>query len=178
MKKLMTAMVVGTLILSAGCASNNRVQEPKVDVVSELKDAHKPLYATLIEPLDKDQPVLVTSFANIDNLAESSTFGRLASELIASGLTDRGYKVIEVKMRDSLFIKQGAGEFMLSRQVQHLSRKHDAQAVLVGTYAIGGSNVYLNTRLVRSGDSIVLSSYDFKLPINKDIKHMLKQRRR
>ncbi|MCV6613307.1 MAG: FlgO family outer membrane protein [Amphritea sp.] len=176
MKKLITGLVLGTALLAGGCASTQPA-DPKVDVVAELKDAQKPLYASLIEPLDKDKPLLVTSFANIDNLTESSTFGRLSADLIAAGLTDRGYKLIEVKMRDSLFIKQGAGEFMLSRQVQHLSQKHDAQAVLLGTYAVGGSNVYLNVRLVRSRDNIVLSTYDFQLPINKDIKHMLNKRR-
>lgn len=177
MKKLLTGLLLGSLILSAGCASKDTKVDPVVDVVAELKQAQKPLYASLIEPLDHEQPLLVTSFANIDNLAESSTFGRLTADLVAAGLTDRGYKVIEVKMRDSLFIKQGAGEFMLSRQVQHLSQKHDAQAVLLGTYAIGGSNVYLNVRLVRSTDNIVLSSYDFQLPLNKDIRHMLRKRR-
>ena len=76
-------------------------------------------------------------------------------------------------MRDSLFIKQEAGEFILSRNLRYLSQEHDAQAVVLGTYAVGGRNIYINARVVRALDSVVLSSHDFVLPLNQDIKHML-----
>lgn len=178
MNKFFISLIIGAVLVTAGCANNGSNsyradKDPQVDVVAELKQARKPLLDHLISPLEKDQPLIAASFANIDNLSESSTFGRMASEIISAGLTERGYQVIEVKMRDSLFIKQGAGEFMLSRQVKSISKAHNAQAVILGTYAVGGKNLYVNVRIVRSTDNIVLGSHDFKLPINDDIKHML-----
>lgn len=88
-----------------------------------------------------------------------------------------GVPVIEVKMRESLFIKEGTGELMLSRKLNRLVKAHDAQAVLLGTYAIGGQYVYVNVRLVRTSDNIILGSHDFSLPLNSDIKAMLPRRR-
>ncbi|WP_415890788.1 FlgO family outer membrane protein [Neptuniibacter sp. SY11_33] len=177
MRKLLSALLIGVTLITAGCASDKAARskptEQKVDLVGVLSDARNPLFNKLLSPLSKDQAIMTASFANIDNLSSSSTFGRMAAEVISAGLTKRGYKVIEVKMRDSLFIKQRAGEFMLSRQLQNISQQHDAQAVLLGTYAIGGENLYVNARLVRTVDNIVLSSHDFVLPLNRDIKRLL-----
>ncbi len=177
MKKFIFSTLVGLFILTTGCANSGpgyqKPNNPEVDVVAALARVHKPLFDQLISPLEKDKPLIAASFANIDDLTASSTFGRMASEVIAAGLTDRGFKVIEVKMRDSLFIKQRAGEFMLSRQLQHVSQEHNAQAVILGTYAIGGENLYVNVRVVRTLDNIVIGSHDFKLPLNQDIKYML-----
>ena len=180
MKPIITGLLITLILFTTGCefanrnsAYKNKFKHENLDVIEELREAREPLFDNLISPLNKNQPLISASFANIDNLSISSTFGRMASEVISAGLTERGYRVIEVKMRDSLFIKQGAGEFMLSRQVQDVSEAHNAQAVLLGTYAVGGNNIYINTRLVRSTDNIVLGSHDLKLPINSDIKHML-----
>ena len=176
MKKIVVGAVLTTALVLSGCASDkprSPYADKRVDVVSELEAARKPLFDKLVDPLDKDQPIISASFANIDDLTSSSTFGRMVSEVISAGLTNRGYQVIEVKMRDSLFIKQGAGEFMLSRKIKNLSNEYDAQAVLLGTYAIGGTNLYVNARLVRTTDNIILGSHDFVLPLNKDIKHLL-----
>lgn len=176
MKRMLLIFSVCLSTLLVGCSTNKTVVSPAertVDLVKILADSRKPLFDNLIAPLDKQQPIIAASFANIDNLALSSTFGRMASEFIAAGLTERGYQVIEVKMRDSLFIKEQAGEFMLSRKLKHISRSHHAQAVLLGTYAIGGENLYVNARLVRTDDNVVLGSNDFVIPINKDIAKML-----
>jgi len=180
MKKLFAGLVLGLLVLTTGCAQTTGRSHSgsDVDVVYELRKAREHLLDNLITPLSYDKPLIAASFANIDDLTLSSTFGRMASEVVSAGMTDIGLKVIEVKMRDSLFIKQGAGEFMLSRQIQNISQAHNAQAVLLGTYAIGGNNLYVNIRLVRSADNIVIGSHDFQLPINRDIKQMLGRGRR
>lgn len=180
-RTLLGALLAGSIILS-GCATQNATprqsQDREVDVIGTLAGTHKPLFDKLITPLDKSHPVIAASFTNIDNLSQSSTFGRMASEVVAAGMTGRGYRVIEIKMRESLFIKQRAGEFMLSRELRDISKEHDAQAVLLGTYAVGGSNLYINARLVRTTDNIILSSHDFVLPLNNDLRHMLGDLRR
>lgn len=176
MKKILVGAVLSAALVLTGCAADkprSPYADQQVDVIGKLEAARKPLFDKLVDPLDKDHPIIAASFANIDDLMSSSTFGRMVSEVISAGLTNRGYQVIEVKMRDSLFIKQGAGEFMLSRKIRNLSHEHDAQAVLLGTYAIGGTNLYVNARLVRTTDNIILGSHDFVLPLNKDIKRLL-----
>jgi TolB-like protein len=173
--KASLAVVLGTTLLT-GCASNevqSRVSEQSVDLVNEVSDITSALIKQAVKPINKEQPILATSFASIDNLQESSTFGRLVGDSIAGRMVDSGFNIVELRLRNSLYMQPRAGEFMLSRELRHVSVEHDAQAVLVGTYAVGGEYVYVNARLVSVMDSRVLASEDFRLPLNRDIRRML-----
>ncbi|MBR9830043.1 MAG: hypothetical protein GYB41_15640 [Oceanospirillales bacterium] len=179
-KQLLAAGVIATAMLgTAGCSSTQKTSSPmsaEVDLIQEVKTAASQLMAGT-KGLDADAPVLVATFANIDDLQQSSTFGRTLSEQFTSALSNQELMVTEVKMRDSLFVKERTGELILSRKLQSLMLAHDAQAVLLGTYAIGGSNIYVNARIVRTNDNIILGSHDFSLPLNRDIKAMLPRQR-
>jgi TolB-like protein len=106
----------------------------------------------------------------------SSTFGRVIAEQMASRLSQKGYKVIEIKMRsDSIFIKEQTGELMLSRELQKISNKHNAYAVIVGTYGLGRYSVYVTAKLIRTKDNVILNAYDYSLPIGPDTKKMLRR---
>ena len=121
-------------------------------------------------------PILVASFVNIDNVQRSSTFGRVIAEQMASRLSQKGYKVIEMKMRsDSIFIKEQTGELMLSRELRQISQKHKAYAVIVGTYGVSKYVVYLTAKLIRTKDNVILSAYDYSLPVGPDTKIMLRR---
>jgi TolB-like protein len=127
-----------------------------------------------IQPkLPKDSPILVASFVNIDDLDNSSTFGRVVSEQFASRFKQRNYTTIEMKLRTNVFIKADSGELLLSRELAEISTKHRAQAVVVGTYAVASKKVYLTTRVINVSDGRVLSSYDYDIPITSDVFKML-----
>lgn len=124
------------------------------------------------------QPILVASFVDIDNVQQSSTFGRVVAEQIGSRIAQRGYKVIEMKMRTgSIFVQERKGELLLSRELREITYQHDAYAVVVGTYGKSKESVYVTAKLVRAKDSIILSSYDYRLPVGADTKQMLQKRR-
>jgi TolB-like protein len=123
--------------------------------------------------LPKDSPILVASFVNIDDLDNSSTFGRVVSEQFASRFKQRNYTTIEMKLRTNVFIRADSGEFLLSRELAEISTKHRAQAVVVGTYAVASKKVYLTTRVINVSDGRVLSSYDYDIPITSDVFKML-----
>lgn len=152
-------------------------KEDVIDLTKELKKTHKPLFDRMVEPLNKEAAVLVTSLVNIDDLDSTSTFGRIAAETIATGLTDRGYRITEVKLSNNLFIREKSGEFMLSRNLEKISADYDALAVLVGTYAISPNKVYINTRLVNTTNGLVISAHDFELPATRDIRYLLRSRK-
>ncbi|MBI9074891.1 MAG: hypothetical protein JEZ02_05705 [Desulfatibacillum sp.] len=119
--------------------------------------------------LPANRPMLASSLVNIDDLKQSSTFGRLISEQIGSRLAQHGYPFVELKLRqDSVFIKEGQGEFLLSRELRHIGETHDAAAVLVGTYAVTENIVFVSVRLVRTGDNTVIAGHDYQL-YNSDI---------
>jgi TolB-like protein len=128
--------------------------------------------------LHPNNPILVASLVDIDNVQISSTLGRMIAEQIGSRLAQRGYKIVEVKLRSSSIFVKGTespneGEFLLSRELQDISLQHDAQAVIVGTYAKGPEIVFVTVKLVRTRDSTILGSYDYSLPVGKNTKKML-----
>jgi len=88
--------------------------------------------------VDKSKPIIVTSLVDINNLDKSSTMGRMAGELIANNLSQLGYIVKEMKMgQNKVFVREGQGEFILSRKLKEIAKTHEVQAVVVGTYALG-----------------------------------------
>jgi len=62
---------------------------------------------------------------------------------------------------------------MLSRRIKEITRNHNAQAIIVGTYAIGENNVYITTRMIDPPTNRIISSYDYRLPISEDISKLL-----
>ena len=120
-------------------------------------------------PLDPAKPVIVTSLVAIDDFNQSSSLGRLVGEQVASRLVMSGYNVVEVTLRKNLLVKQGVGQVMLSRDVKDISRLNSAQAVAVGTYAVGEEDVFLNLRLIRAGDGRILSAHDFTVKNDRNI---------
>ncbi|SFH44807.1 FlgO family outer membrane protein [Modicisalibacter xianhensis] len=167
----------GMLGLSlAGCATHDPapliVKTPETHMIELVEEASATLLANT-RGISPDKPIIAATFVDIDDLQRSSTLGRTLSELFTSGLVQAGLTVIEVKMRNSLFIEQNTGELMLSRDVQRLSLAHDAQAVLIGTYAQAERSAYVNVRIVRARDNVILGATSIRLPLDRDIRALL-----
>lgn len=117
-----------------------------------------------MHPLRTDQSLLVASFVELDNIEKTSTFGRLVAEQMASRLTQMGFNFIELKLREKLYVRsQPGGELALSRDLVAISRQHNAQAILVGTYSVVQDFVYVSAKLVRF-DGHVYAVHDYAIP--------------
>ena len=144
-----------------------------VDILKINYNALDSLIKKLAPDSIKEGPILVASFVSLDNLNESSTFGRVISEQVASRFKQKGYTTIEMKLRTTVFIKEGSGEFLLSRELSKIGNKHSAQAVIVGSYTAASDRVYLTIRVVNVEDSEILASYDYNIPMSRDVFKML-----
>ncbi len=180
MKQILISLLL--VILIAGCSIFSKdynlittSYKATDKLLKGVKDIHH------LEPRSNGsytkQPILVTSFVSIDNVQQSSTLGRVIGEQIGSRLAQRGYKVIEMKMRTSnVFVQERTGELLLSRELREISFQHDAYAVVVGTYGAGKESIYVTAKLIRAKDSVILSSYDYYMPIGPDTKRMLQKK--
>jgi TolB-like protein len=124
---------------------------------------------TLVERagvLAKDRPVVVTTMVSINDFSKSSTFGRLASQLISDRINQRGYAVRDLNYTGALSIRQETGELVLSRDASRISAEINAQAVVAGTYAVSGREIYLSIRLIEADDGMLLSSADVVIPLD------------
>lgn len=163
--------IAALLSLATACAHNDHVDD--TDIIATNHNAAKKLIEGSSTSLSKSQPILITSFVDIDEL-QSSTMGRMAAEQVGSKFSQKGFSIIELKLRKELFIKEDSGEFILSREIKNLSTEHDAQAVLAGTYAEGANTIFVTTKLIRISDGMILSSHDYMLPMGPDAQRLLK----
>lgn len=120
-------------------------------------------------------PFVITTLVNVDQLEQSSTLGRAISEQISSRLTQTGHRVIDLKVRNSVYMRKSEGEFLLTREIKETAATYRAQAVVVGTYAVSASFVHITLKLVDPASSMVLSAHDYSLPLDPETKSMLRK---
>lgn len=170
-------LLLGLLVLMAGCSKTIK----DVGMVDASYNAADALIKAvernklLSYDLSPHKPVIVASFVNIDNMNNSSRFGRMVSEQVGSRFVQKGYQIIELKLRtNTIFIERERGEFMLSREVRDISLEHDAQAVIVGTYAEAAETVFVTAKLIRASDGVILASHDYEMPLGVNTKSMMR----
>ena len=130
--------------------------------------AHPPLF-----PMQANQPILVTTLVNNDNLDETSSFGRSFQNNVTAGFVGRGYAVREIKLRRDMLMETHRGEFMLTRELQELADRERAQAIVVGTYTLANRVMYLSVRLVDPVDRSIRSVYEDRLYLDANSLRML-----
>lgn len=119
-------------------------------------------------------PIGITTFVNIDDLNNTSTFGRMYGEQLMSELAMRGYDVIELRHADALQFLNNTGEFALSRDMGMVKRSHNLGGVVVGTYTVSPQRVYVNARLVDPSSSVILSAGSVEMSKTDEISRMLR----
>ena len=170
--KLLTFLSI--LALVAGCSTNSSYKKIKDDnIIRRVESAASKLMSS-DDTLGETNRIIVTSFANVDDLSTSSRFGRILAQQVAAEIADDGYTVVEILMGEALRIDAEQGEFLLSREVAELGKRHDADAVVVGTYAEAVEHIYITLKLVRATDSVVLAAYSFDVKLGPDARRMIR----
>ena len=183
MKLRFLASLFAAMILTTGCASKSNVK-----VVTYADAANSQLILTnhkaadaLLEQLKYSIPanntLIIATLVNIDELESSSTLGRLVSEQISARFTQNRYRMVELKFRNNVYMAQGQGEMMLTREIHELANTHAAQAVIVGTYAQSSDFVYINLKVIQPNTNTVLAVHDYALPLDDNNRHMLRRAR-
>ena len=172
MKKL--AAISCAFFISA-CAVGPSYEAAKISEFRQANyDATDNLIASTSMPVDKSTPILVATIVTIDNLNKSSQFGRLVSEQVASRLTQLGFNVVEMKLRNNVYIQESAGELLLSRDVRNLSKSYNVQVVVVGNYAVASDHIYLTLKAVTVADNRVISAINYLMPLSANNREMLR----
>lgn len=152
-------------------ASYSKVAES--DLILSSYRAADTLLAQAEGRVTTQHPVIVATLVNLNALEESSPLGRLISEQLGARLAQQGYRVVELKMRQTLYMKQNEGELMLTREIEQIARQYEAQAILVGTYAESGDRVFINLKLAQIGSNIALAAVDYALPMDMNVRYLL-----
>lgn len=134
------------------------------------------LIAQLGRSLSPSQPLIVATVVDINNLDKSSALGRTVSEHVSAQFTRKGYSLVELKLRNSVYMKRTQGELMLSREIKDVAQSYNAQAVIVGTYSESSNLVFINLKVVRPDDNVILAVQDYVLPLDKTVRSLLASR--
>lgn len=176
MKRILTvtiAICIASFLMNGCTASRDFVPAPPEYVLTGgLVKSGYVIADTLISKskvqIGNNDTILVASFVDINNLQESSTLGRMLAEHVASRLSQRGYKVIDMRLRtESVFMQEGRGEFLLSRDLREVSKNYNASAVVVGTYGEALYGTYISARIINPSDSTIISSCDYGLAVGR-----------
>jgi len=103
--------------------------------------------------------VILTSFVDLDNLENTSTFGRLISESMFNELHIRKFSVTDFRGQEAVSVNED-GEFHITRDVEKLKDNIDAvEYILVGTYVkFENQSLLINARILDSVSGNVISS--------------------
>ena len=179
------ALVSATVL--AGCSTYGEPAQPVTTVRNEptyqaadannflasSQDAVNKLTANVSPQSVGTGPVLVATMVNVNNTTSSAPLGRTLSEIYANQMAARGFHVKEVKLRSDLYVREGTGELMLSREMREIARSQNASMVVVGTFSPAANFTYVSMKLVRTEDSRIISGYDYALPNDRDVSRLL-----
>lgn len=107
---------------------------------------------------------LPASFVNQDNLERSSSFGRLVAEQMFHEFSRRGVAVREYRALPVLETRPGDGDFALTRDPQRLAELPAGALVVAGTYYHDDLSVFVNARVYRATDHLVLRTAQIVFP--------------
>ena len=183
MKKFAPLALSLALASLAGCSSFGepapvRRAGPSYESAAQsaFLDSGRAAVGKLVDGLPADTlaggPVLVATVVNVNNLTRSAPLGRTLSEQYASHMAAQGFNVKEVKLRGELFVREGTGELLLSRELRD---SQNAAVVLVGTYSPASDYTYVSIKLVRTEDSRILRGHDYALPNDRDVQRLLQE---
>lgn len=116
--------------------------------------------------------VMVTSFVNLNRLAETTPLGQLVAENLIHELQVRKWHVLEARLAKSVVIND-AGEFALSRDIHKIRELYKVSAIVVGTYAVSGVNIILNARVIDAASGMVISSAQVSVPGSWFVRELL-----
>lgn len=163
----------------AACSNLPEAQESKYAATAQNQfvaanyHAADSLLSQLSGRLAADKPLIMATVVNIDALDQSSTLGRLVSEQVSSRLAQGGLRMLEMKLRTSVYMKRHMGEMMLTREVGEVAQNHNAQAVVVGSYGETSDAVFVNIKVVHPQTNQVLAANDYVLSKDGVVRSML-----
>lgn len=172
---LITLVCMGVAILLAGCRP-----APGPQAVAALAPDFFGIGEELARQLIANrragaagERLIVTTLVNLDDLRQTSRFGRTMSEAMATQLFQHGYGVVELRKAARIMIEDRNGEMVLSRDAARLAGEHEANAVLAGTYAMTPKTVIINVKLLDVSSQEVLSVAGMELARSSTVNYLL-----
>ena len=154
--------LLALLIPLGACGAKNSTppeQPGYVDAV-ELKLKCRELADQMLATVPNDAlrgfVAMPTSFVNENNTNQSSPLGRLMAESMFYEFNQRGFPTREYRLTGNIAVVGGKNDLALAANQIVPKKKQKWAALLVGTYYVDKDATFVNVRLVRASDGLVL----------------------
>jgi len=178
LKKITLFTLLINIIALSGCSSVFRSYKTQgylnTDLIEASYKASSQLQDKFTRIIPKDSIILVSTLLNVKNLKETSAFGRIISNQIATSLHDSGYQIIGMDLPADLFMMKDDGELQLSENDKVRLKQYKSVIIVGGVYAPGKQNTYVTLRAVDRFTKQVIASTDFSVALGPDVKLLLK----
>jgi TolB-like protein len=173
-------ILLAVAALVAGCATSKRGAAVSVlspDFFGFGEDLARQLVANRQDGRKSGERLILTTFVNLDDLYETSGFGRTLTEALSTSLFKQGFGIAEIRKAPGLYVKSKSGELTLTRDASLIARKQEAQAIVAGTYSLTPTTVIVNVRMIDAGSSDVMSVGALELQRSANINYLLAERK-
>lgn len=167
MKKgfLKLLITISAIVLFSGCDQNTivipkekaststvnlSIDDAIISLANQLSQNNK------MNPLDNGT-ITVVSFVDLQQLNQTSPFGRVLAESLYSELFIRGFNISDIRGQNAININAN-GEFYITRNVTKLNSEVSNSYILVGTYSKVDQNVIVNARIMDNKTGKIVTS--------------------
>jgi FlgO protein len=171
LNKAIITILISTLL--SGCGVNRFFDVHDADLIEVSNDAADVLREKATRSIPINSLILVSTLLNVNDLHETSAFGRIISDQIASSFHNSGYRIIGMEMPIDLFVMKEGGALHLSDEVKALLKPYNAAVMVGGVYAPGKRNTYVSLRVVDLFTKNIISSTDIAIPMGPDARKLL-----
>lgn len=147
-------VLLAIALISGGCARNRIMQAP--DLPTAVTAVSEELTSRASKAEMQKKTVILTSIVDVNNLRQSSDFGRLYSDSLMTNFERYGWNVVDYRGVEVISeVKEG--EFYLDRS--KLKQFGDDYYVTVGTYGEYKKGLLVNVRILdHTNNKLVVSS--------------------
>lgn len=175
-RRLLAALFVFVMAGLAGCSAEQAPQTVSSlapDFFGVGEELARQLIAHRHDGSGEGERLIFTSLVNLDDLRQTSKFGRTLSESMATQLFQHGYGVVELRKTANIMLRTNNGEMILSRDASRIAKQYEANAIVAGTYSLTPKTVILNIKLLDVNSNAVLSVAGMELERSSTINYLL-----
>lgn len=155
----------------AGCSPKQTLPPPQpagyVDAVElklKFRELADQMLATVPNDALKGFVAMPTSFVDENDTSKSSPLGRLIAESMYYEFNQRGFPTREYRLTGKINVIGGKNDLALAANQIVPTKGQKWAALLVGTYYVDKDATFVNARLVRASDGLVLRTAQLVLP--------------
>lgn len=166
-RPLLSVCLVAAIL--AGCAPKRLPPEQPgyVDAVElklKCRELADQMLSTVPNSALKGFVAMPVSFVNENDTSVSSPLGRLLGESMFYEFNQRGFPTREYRLTGKIDVVGGKNDLALAANQVVPTTNQPWAALVVGTYYVDNAAIFVNARLVRASDGLVLRTAQLVLP--------------